>query len=258
MKSLFFIFFTFLILSAWLAGLVSAATLSGSPSSLEYDLDIGEQRCLIFVVSSNDYFGNLHSIMKWAGKDAQVSSPDDFTLNNSEIELEINYSPVEVTNFDGEDGIEVCISGNEIGTWKGSLEYRTDSEGNIGIGVGTWLRVNVSDKPDEENPETQIPPASTNPGGSGGSGGGGGGVPTNTVMSNTALVNNSKTTETSSGEETSLGELEEKTDKSAPFGITGAIVEFTKTTTGNVVGIVFAVALIFAAFMIYRKNFGKK
>ncbi len=254
MKFLFFVFFTFLILSA---GVISAATLSGSPSSLEYNLDIGEQKCLIFTVSSNNYFGNLNSIMKWAAKNAQVSSPDDFVFDNSEIELSVKYSPETITNFNGQEEIEVCISGNKIGIWKGSLEYRTDSEGNIGIGVGTWLRVNISDKPEEENSGPQIPPVVTSGSGSSGGGGGGGGVPASTNP-NSTIVNNSKTIETALENETLLGELEEKTNEPASLGITGAVIGFTKTTIGSLVGIVVIIIFIFVTFVIYKKRFRKK
>jgi hypothetical protein len=138
MRNLFFIFI-FLILLPFSC----AYTLSGSPSSLNYALDIGEEKCLSFNLYSSNYNGNLNSIMKWTEKDAKISSPRDFILNNSEVNLKIDYSPKRIKEFDGNEEIEVCISGKKEGYWRGSLEYKTESSGNIGVGVGTWLRVNI-------------------------------------------------------------------------------------------------------------------
>jgi len=245
MKHLFFIFL-FLILSA---GSISAATLSGSPSSLNFNLEVGEENCLIFVVSSNDYSGDLNSIMKWAEKDAEVSSPNDFILNNSEIDLSIVYSLESIINFDGEEEIQVCISGSEEGYWRGSLEYRTDSEGNIGVGVGTWLRVNITEKSTvSEEPQTQIPPASSN---SNPSGGGGSSIKA-TNNSEEITINNSKESEVP------LGELEEESEEqnSGFFRATGSTISnLAGTKAGKGIGIVIiAIMIIAMIFFTYKRR----
>jgi len=215
MKYLFFIF-TFLVL---VAGIGSAATLSGSPSSLNFDLNVGEEECLIFSVSSSDYSGDLYSIMKWAGKDVNVSSPSDFVLNSLESGLNVTCSPESVSDFDGNEEVEICVLSNEIGRWRGSLEFRTESSGNIGVGVGTWLRVNVSDKPgDEIDNATQIPLVSS-PSNSGGSSGGSSSGGSSFVV-NGSVVNNSEKGEV---EVVPLGELDEEVDFE-DAGITGAVV----------------------------------
>jgi len=261
MKFLFFIFILMCILIA--APLSYAATLSGSPSSLEYNVHVGEQKCLIFAVSSSDYSENLYSVMKWADKDAQVSSPNDLVLDSSDINLGITYSPESITNFDGQQDIKVCITGNEIGTWKGSLEYRTETQGNIGVGVGTWLRVNITEKPKEEEPvkETpQAPPGSPNNENSGGSSGGSRGSSSAAVGNSTtneyanSSVNNSENTETTQGD-VPLGNLEDS-EKTNP-GITGAVIGFAKSNGKPIAGIALVIALVIIGIFAgkkFRKN----
>jgi hypothetical protein len=189
----------------------------------------GEEKCLIFTIYSDNYNGDLYSIIRWAEKDAQVLTPNDFTLNNSDIELEVFHSPKIIKNFDGREDIQVCISGNEIGAWKGSLEYRTEPSSNIGVGVGTWLRVKVQEPTPETQTTTQNPPASSSSSSSSGSSGGGSSSTTATASNNT--INNSEENFTQLS--TSLGELEEETpeeeiteekadNQNAP--ITGAII----------------------------------
>ena len=243
----YFFFFIFLILSA---GLISAATLSGSPSSLNFNLDVGEEKCMIFLVSSSDYSGDLTSIMKWAEKDAEVSSPNDFVLNSSEIELSVSYSPETISNFDGEEEIQVCISGAEEGYWKGSLEYRTESDGNIGVGVGTWLRVNITDVPDEEQEEEeQIPPSNPNPTNTGGSSSSSSKTKTTTVTENATTSE-----ENTEVEEAPLGELEEESETSEQsFGITGAVIG-TLGKGGTIFGIIFVIVIVAGGVIIYRRN----
>jgi hypothetical protein len=155
-------FFIFLFLFS----LASATTLSGSPSSLNFDLGVGEVGCLNFSIYSDNYDGDLVSIMKWAGNGVDVSHPRDFNLNNSEVEFEVSYFPEEIEDFDGDEAVEVCVVGEKVGYWKGSLEYRTEASGNIATAVGTWLRVNVTEVERIEDDDEVVPVSF------GGSGGG--------------------------------------------------------------------------------------
>lgn len=194
--------------------------------------------------------------MKWAEKNAKVSSTSDFIFDNSEIELNVEYSPEIISNFDGEEEIEVCISGDEIGIWKGSLEYRTESSGNIGMGVGTWLKVNITEGNEEEE-EEQIPPAtssSSSSSSSGSSGGGGGSVNTISTIQN----NDSNETSENETQETPLGNLEEEVEKQG-LGITGnAVVDFAKTSKGKSAGILIVLLVAFTGIIVYRKKFRKE
>lgn len=253
----YFLFFTFLFLIVG-TSIVSATTLSGSPGSLNFNLNIGEEKCLNFLVSSSDYSGNLNSIMEWAEKDSEVSSPNDFIFESSEVGLNVIYSPEIISNFDGEEEIQVCISGNEEGYWRGSLKYITESEGNTGIGVGTWLRVNITNIPNEET-EEQISPANPNNNQNSGSGSSSSSKPT--TNSNDTIINeNTEANLNEKNSETPLGELEEPKEKSQGiFRTTGnAISDFSKTKTGKATGIIIlAFILIFAGIKMYRKKFKK-
>lgn len=239
---------------------ISAVTLSGSPSSLNFDLEIGKEECLIFNIFSDDYSGDLTSLMKWADKNVEVTHPRQFNLTSDDINLNINYSPEEIENFDGQEEIKVCISGDEIGTWKGSLEYRTESSGGVGVGVGvgTWLRVNISEKPEPiiENPSA---PADAGNSGGGSSGGGGSFIPPKNITQTINSTNNTQATTkfnadlASDNSEVSSNETNEsQQNQNAP--ITGAVIGSGKRTTG--IAIAFVVLLIGITISLYikRKN----
>jgi len=137
MKFLFFLFFLILILPFSLA-----VSLSGSPSSLNFNLKQGQEECQNISIFSDSYRGSLYSVIKWADKDYIPKSLGEMNLTSDEISLNIINSPEKINNFNGEAQAEVCISGEEIGNWRGSLEYRTEG-GNIGVGVGFWLKVSI-------------------------------------------------------------------------------------------------------------------
>jgi hypothetical protein len=258
MRFLFFIFI-FLIFSA---GLVSGASLSGSPGSLEYELGVGQEKCLIFLVSSQDYSGSLHSVMKWAEKDAEVSSQEDFVLDNSEIDLNVNYAPENIKGLNEEEEIQVCISGDEIGEWKGSLEYRTESSGNIGVGVGTWLKVRITEKSEEEkDSQEQTPPSTTNQNNQNSAGGSGGGIidnADNSSINETINADNSTTNLTQEAlKENSgapLGELEDEGNEKRSSGITGSIIgnNYIQNNWKKYLAGIFILAII--GFFVYKKK----
>lgn len=245
MKFLFFIFLFVMTLS-----LSCAATLRGGPSSLEYDLGIGEEECQTFSVFSPDYSKRLYSVMKWAPKNVDATDFNQFILNESEINISVSYSPGEINDFDGQEEIEICISGEEVSYYEGVLEYRTQGEGNIGVGVGVILRVTISDKYKNENPE-KIQGSSS--GGGGGSSGGSSQVSTETESNPIKQGNNIDTTQNS------LGELEETDEEKSSSGLTGAIVgsgNFKRNWIGLLIGLVIIVGI--AIIFSYNKRKRRK
>jgi hypothetical protein len=243
---------------ASVSSLVSAVTLSGSPSSLEFNINPGEEGCLYLNIYSSDYSGELYSVMRWAEKGVEVNHPRDFTMNNSEIIVEglyVDYSPEDIENFDGEEEIEVCVRGDELGVYRGSLEYRAVSGGNIGVGVGIWLKVNVTEEPVEEPPANPNSGGGSGASGGGSSGGGGGGsVGINNNLSVDVNVNVNM-----NNSDSPRGYLE-KDNESEKNGI---LSENKKSRiTGAVIGgvgdwriiVSFLVILVIAAMIVYRRK----
>jgi len=119
----------------FLVGFVSGASLSVMPSSLDFDLvvgdesskdDSGEPECLRFGIRSSTYDGELVS-----------SLSGDFSG------VDVLYSPEEIESFDGYESVEVCVVGNEAGSWVGNLGFETVSEDDVNVGVGVRLNVAV-------------------------------------------------------------------------------------------------------------------
>ena len=109
-----------------LVGLGSCASLSVLPSSLDFDLVVGEEDCLRSGVRSSSYGGEL------------VSSLDgDFSG------VDVSYSPHGVESFGGYESVEVCVRGVEAGSWDGSLIFETVSEKGVDVGAGVRLKVEV-------------------------------------------------------------------------------------------------------------------
>ena len=217
MKFLFFLFFLILILPFSLA-----VSLSGSPSSLNFNLRQGQEECQNISIFSDSYRGSLYSVIKWADKDYAPRSPGEMNLTSDEISLNIINSPEKINNFNGEAQAEVCISGEEIGNWRGSLEYRTEG-GGIAVGVGVWLRVNIT----EPLPGENFAPKAT------------------------AKNSNETTIPETINENKNLNENAEAA------GITGAVVG---TNSNRTIGLIIAIIIVIAGIilMLYKKFRGKK
>lgn len=230
---------------------VQAATLSSSPSSLSFNLEPGEEECKILNIYSSDYTGDLYSVMRWAEKDIEVNHPRDFTLTNEEVSLNVIYSSKEIKNFDGEEQIEICIGGDEIGEYKSSLEYRTESEGNIGIGVGTVINVNIEEKSEEPVPDNG------NTGGDNGGGGSGGGAATTTptttsTITTTSDIEDKIVASVNNVENKTVEDFDEEDGDEKLSKITGAVIGSVK---GNLYVIIITIAVIaIVAFYVYNKR----
>ncbi len=109
-----------------LVGLVSGASLNVFPSSLDYDLEVGEEECLRFGIQSGSY------------DEALVS-----TLDGDFSGVDVSYSPEGIEDFGGYESVEVCVSASEVGSWIGDLKFETVTETSYNVGVGVRLNIGV-------------------------------------------------------------------------------------------------------------------
>ena len=193
--------------------------------------------------------------MKWREKD---EASGEYLYDYSEVGLDVTYYET-IENLQGEKKVPVCISGDETGSWKGILEYRTESNGNQGIGVGVILKVNIEDKPDEvSQEETQNPPASSSSSSSGAGGGGssGGGVVSSNTPSNLGSPDSLENSGNSNNDKTLLGTLEGSSEeKDSESTVTGNAIVFDRIKENyKAFLVVLAIITVFAGIKFYKKN----
>lgn len=135
-----------LMLLIFSTGIISATELKANPEYLKFNIEINKETCMFFVISANNYSGDLYSMMKWADINTQASTQEDFKFINSETNLTILYYPPTITNFSKEEYIDICIKGNNTGYWEGILEYKDLKEES----VKTKLIVNITKYTKEE------------------------------------------------------------------------------------------------------------
>jgi len=246
---LFFIFLFFIIIIS--LNFVNAS-LSISPSALQFNIKSGEIECKNLTILSQDYSGDLYSLLRWSGKNNYIDNPNNFKFNAEDLNLTVNYFPQNIEKFDGEKKIQFCVSGKDIGIYRGSLEYRTISKGNVAIGVGVWIKVIITEPEQEEQQNPSSPPENNI-----NSGGGGGGSITTTQNKTMAVQNKTS-------KETKTQQVENKTEKSTGESINEKDInnENNPGITGAVIGgkgkskiiIITLIAITIAGLILYNKE----
>ena len=246
----YFCYFLFLIETS------AAISLSGSPGSIVLQAGPNEETCTIIFLSSDDYSGELGSRLAWSGKDNFVENLNNFNFTSEELKLNVEYPEV-ISDFDGDTEAEICISGEEIGTYRGYISYYalsgTDKNIGTGVGVGIWIKLTV---------EEPSQPISTSGSSQTSSSGGGGGSrtprtnttvhenqeasPTNTTTQEQPLSNNQNLPQEN---ETSL---DEQTSEVAP--ITGAAIGSPIKRNFSIVIITLILIAVISIIVYKRRN----
>jgi hypothetical protein len=163
-----------------------------------------------------------------------------YRLKSEDIGIIIFYQK-QIDNFNGQQEVEVCLSGNKPGRYRGDLIFTPESNTNVVVEVGTWLFVNVSGaQTPGTNQEQQVTTSSNNP--------------TPTPIQVKQPTSQEETPESS--QETSPAQETEKS-KSFGSGITGYFVSVAGNgkTTGIAIGVIIVVLAI--ATLIYIKRRGR-
>lgn len=118
-----------------------SAGLSLNTGKLYFDLIPGEKNCQKVTVVSSDYAGTLKVRDVWTDNQ-DVYNTNQYNKTAESMGLTISY-PQQINNFNTQQEVEICITGNNPGNYKGALIFTPTSNTNIVVEVGTWLFVNV-------------------------------------------------------------------------------------------------------------------
>lgn len=249
------IFFYFLFVLFFI-NLVSAS-LNLDKGRLDYNIEVGEEKCQIIKISSPSYNGKILIRDIWAENPNEESNFRKYIFTSEDHGLKINYEN-EIMGFEEEYPLKVCLKGQEIGEYKGAIIFTPYSNTNVVVEVGTWLFVTIT----EPQPEPTTPPTNQQP--ASGGGGGGGSYSMSQTEENESSQNATapahETISTTAGEsETPTAVVVEKESEKEEdaSGITGAAIAQNPIQTKAVWGaiIIFvAFAITIAAFIIKKRK----
>ena len=154
------IFFYFLLLTLFLS-VLSSASLGLDKGKLDFNIFAGEEQCNSVTLSSNNYYGLIEVRDEWSGEDiSKIYGASNYDLSISYIDT--------IVDFEDEVEFEVCISGLTPGDYKGALIFTPEAEGKVNVEIGTWLLVNIEEKPQQPSPSENNPVSNSNSGSGGG------------------------------------------------------------------------------------------
>ena len=155
MKTYFFIFFVILINLSLIS-----AQLNLDKGSMVFELDNGKKICNAIRITSEAYIGKLKIRDIWPQIGEEESSFHKYTFTAEDYGLHITH-PLEISNFKGNEEIEVCLSGgNKSGNFKGALIFTPEAgeeQVSVVVEIGTWLLVNVKNPVESTTPPTPTP-----------------------------------------------------------------------------------------------------
>lgn len=253
MRYFYFIFIFVIFLSL---GVVSA-DFSLDKGRLHFNLEEGVQSCQNVKVLSDNYNGNFTVKDIWPEIGEEDSSFKKYTLNATDYGITISHE-TEILNFNKEKDIEVCLSGENIGKFRGALVFVPEAgEGTFSVVVekGVWLNVTISEKEPIVVPVENVNTGGGSGGGSGGSGGSGGGGSApivNDTKNETAGEVMSEGTEESVEVKDEASEDVKESEKRKML-ITGSVIGETLGNKSFVV-IVVAILVIGGTFVYYKRK----
>jgi len=219
------------------------ASLGLSPGKIYFNLNPNEEECQTITLSSKDYSGRINIRDMWAEKADEINNLKMYTSSASDKEINIGYP--NINDFNNEEGINVCLSGNQIGRYKGALIFTPEAKGNVVVEVGAWLFVNIT----EPEPPQETPPQNTdsnqNTGGNNQGGSGGSSMTTSEEQTQKPQTNNLPPLKQTNPE---TGSEQEEYQGTITGGVIGTIKQNTK--------IIFAVLAVvaIAGLLIYNKR----
>lgn len=237
----FFYFLIILFLIILAVGVVEAVGFS--PSSLEYNLKIGEKNCKMINLNSESELITVND--KWAeNKDVEWKT-NLFDKDASYHGLSVNYD--NELSLD-ERNVEVCFKGDKTGEYHGVLLMTENQVGSSVIQMGVWLKAIISDS-------SETGSSNSGQSSSSGSGSGGGFISknnkTNSVNKSMKIIIN----KTQNFDNYTNLEGEAKEDTQKEFNdITGAAIGAAK----NNLKIILIALMALAIIGIYIYNHQKK
>jgi len=130
--------------------IISFVSASGfSPTSLIYELGVGERQCQTVSVTSDSEVITLTEA--WAENKDIEWKVSNFDRPSVDHEIVLEY-PLELSV--NERQAEVCLTGNKVGEFHGVLLLKEQQEGNSIIQMGIWLKAIISDK--QETPVSSV------------------------------------------------------------------------------------------------------
>jgi hypothetical protein len=249
------IFFIFLINSLSFAN----AKLNLSPGRIDFIMPQGEKQCQTVTLTSEDYSSTIRLRDSWTNNIMETNI-HKYNVTAGEFGLIITY-PAEIRNFDGEEEIEICITGEKmLNKTRGNLIFTPYSNTNVVVEVGTWLFVTITKPLPKPTQNTETKPTTTTQQAASSGGGGGGGTytPTTNEIEETPEQNQPTAVvveETNpESEEQQATEEKQETDASK---ITGAAVAQNPIKTATIWGgiiIIIVLAITIAAFIFKQKK----
>lgn len=248
----YFAFFLLIIISAFLLPFVNALSVAVSPSSLDFNIELGKTgEENIFIINYDEQEANYEIYVENYKDWFSFSSTSISVAGGKNEMVKVNVTPNKTGEFETLIYVKVTLQENG---------------GGVGVapGIGIKTKINITEpEPIVENPPTPTPVNTGSGGGSGSSGGGGdgGSIPPKTTTQTTNSTNSSQTTTESPQntdvrtEESEIKENSEKNQENQNAPITGAVIGGGKRTIG--IAIAFVVLLIGITISVYNKRKNK-
>ena len=228
----YFLFFIFVFFISFVS-----AGLNIDKGHLDYDLKIGEEKCLMVSLSSEDYYGVITLKDSWAKDIKEGTNINKYNLSASVLGLSLDY-PKEIQDFSDKKEVRVCILGNRSGNYRGAMIFTPDSNTNVVVEIGTWLLVYIKEDFQESSDNSES--SSSSGGGGSSSGGGSSGI---------------QSTKNSEEENSSILSNENESPNQENSKITGsAVSELSNVNKPIISTIIIIFALIAIFFYIKRKK----
>ena len=237
MKNIFFIYFFIFLFS-----LSFFQSTSVSPGTLEFNLQEDQEICKR--ITFNSQSDTISISDRWAENENINWSVNLFDRDSEYHSISISY-PHELTSEDNQ--VEVCLSGEEAGEYKGVVILTEEQQGNSIVQIGVWLKVFVLQRQDEEPTTTKSPSGSSSSPSSSSSGGSvveeeqnetPEVIQLNTDISYTGNKESEEESESSEGESSSMtggivGAKDSKKDWSKLLFVLGVVILLTIIFTYN-------------------------
>jgi hypothetical protein len=222
-----------ILVSIVLSSLVSA-TLSLSTGKLYFNLNPAQQNCQKVKLISSDYSGKITIRDVWTDNVSEMNI-NKYGLNTDNIGITVSYQK-QIDNFKDEKEVEVCLSGYEIGRYRGDLIFTPESNTNVIVEVGTWLFVNVSGAQTGTGQEQQVTIS-----------------PDNAAAAAAGNQNRQETPQAQDSQEANPTP-ETETSQSSGLGITGRFIsgDVDVKTAGIIIGVIIIILAI--GILVYIKR----
>jgi len=243
--------FIFFILHILIVLPLASSLVTPNKMSIKFDIYQNEQNRQIISLSSDRPI--LVDIKDgWAETSGEGGNLRRYNYTAEYHGISISYeTPLEFSEAGIKD-INLCLTANEIGQYKGALIYapQTNETGSV-VQFASWIYVNVTEPPQPQNP----PPNNNNNNNGGGGGGGGSSPPTQTPSTNqTNQTNQTQTPKTQNFQplSTEIETTDEETQSNS--AITGNVITENPNRKRYSTTIIILILIALASLIIYKKK----